>query len=236
LRTVSGQAFLCTVPSVSDASKKQAEVQADQDALVQAEERERGVQHGLALLKPMRQGCLYHKQGWFTYSFWCVAILLPVHDLFLPSLSPSYGNEIRQFHQIYVPGSPGPTEDPHTESYVLAVAPEPTALAVSSGSPELAKKEAQIPSKLGGGDGAGWEESGKYLTQTWSGGTICDKTGLPRSVEVQVCFFPVCFFTSRVDTVSTSSQFHCNTQTIDRIALIRETSSAFTFFLLPLFQ
>ncbi|GAA6027810.1 hypothetical protein JCM8097_001729 [Rhodosporidiobolus ruineniae] len=181
LRSPGGQAFLCTVPAVTDEAKKRQDEQADKDAVIQAAERERGVQHGLALLEPMRQGCLYQKQNWFTYSF-------------------CYGNEIRQFHEIRVPGSVGPSEDPHHDAYTLGVAPEPSP---PTGNSPSSRQELQIPSRLGGGDGIGWDEGGKYLTQTWEGGTICDRTGLPRTVEVQ---------------------YHCNTQTLDRIALIRETS------------
>ncbi|BGP23292.1 misfolded glycoproteins degradation protein Yos9 [Rhodotorula toruloides] len=187
LRTPNGQAFLCTVPAVTDESKKRADARAEEDALVRAEEREKGVTHGLALLEPMRSGCLYLKQGWFTYSF-------------------CYGSEIRQFHEIRVLGSVGPAEDPNSESYTLGIMPEATAVSTTpkygSGSSAV-RQDAQVPSRLGGGEGLGWDEGGRYLMQTWQGGTICDKTGLPREVEVQ---------------------FHCNTGTIDRIALIRETS------------
>lgn len=42
-----------------------------------------------------------------------------------------------------------------------------------------------------------------YLVQLWTGGTVCDKTGVERRIEVQ---------------------FHCNTQSTDRIFLIRETA------------
>ncbi|GAA5891282.1 hypothetical protein JCM6882_004644 [Rhodosporidiobolus microsporus] len=191
LRTPNGQAFLCTVPAVTDEAKKRADLRAEADALIQAEEKERGVLHGVALLEPMRQGCLYQKQGWFTYSF-------------------CYGSEIRQFHEIRLPNSPGPSEDPQSDSYTLGVAPEPVSASgdpkYGSGSPALrAKMDADmiIPSRLGGGEGGGWDEGGRYLSQTWDMGTVCDKTGLPRTVEVQ---------------------YHCNTQTIDHIALIRETS------------
>ncbi|BGP30636.1 Protein OS-9 [Rhodotorula toruloides] len=187
LRTPNGQAFLCTVPAVTDESKKRADTRAEEDALVRAEEREKGVTHGLALLEPMRSACLYLKQGWFTYSF-------------------CYGSEVRQFHEIRVLGSVGPAEDSNSESYTLGIMPEATSVSTTpkygSGSPAV-RQDAQVPSRLGGGEGLGWDEGGRYLTQTWQGGTVCDKTGLPREVEVQ---------------------FHCNTGTIDRIALIRETS------------
>ncbi|BGP14420.1 Protein OS-9 [Rhodosporidiobolus nylandii] len=188
LRSPNGQAFLCTVPAVADEAKRRADVEEEQDALVRAQDVEKGVQNGLALLEPMRGGCLYSKQGWFTYSF-------------------CYGNEIRQFHEVRVAGAVGPSEDPNAESYTLGVSPEPAALSATpkygSGSPELHMKEAQIPSRLGGGDAVGWEEGGRYLIQTFESGTRCDLTGLPRTVEVQ---------------------YHCSTQSLDRIALVRETS------------
>ncbi|GAA5835144.1 hypothetical protein JCM9279_007210 [Rhodotorula babjevae] len=186
LRTPSGQAFLCTVPAASGETKKQAGARADHDALVRAQERERGVQHGLALLDPMRQGCLYHREGWFTYSF-------------------CYGNEIRQFHayDMRVPGSNGPKEDPDADAYTLGMMPEPSFSPQPKYGSGRHTAELQVPTTLGGGDGLGWDEGGRYLAQVWDSGTICDKTGLPREVEVQ---------------------YHCNTQTIDRIAHIRETS------------
>jgi hypothetical protein len=40
--------------------------------------------------------------------------------------------------------------------------------------------------------GFGWDDGGRYLSQVWEDGTICDKTGIPRSVEVQVSKDGVC--------------------------------------------
>ncbi|KWU43596.1 hypothetical protein RHOSPDRAFT_26267 [Rhodotorula sp. JG-1b] len=176
LRTPSGQAFLCTVPVVAE-ERKTVDAQAEKDALVQAAERDRGLANGLALLEPMRNGCLYLRQGWFTYSF-------------------CYGSEIRQFHEIRVAGAIGPSEDPDSEAYSLGLMPESTAVVKApkygSGSAAVLRQE-RIPARLGGGgeasQGLGWDEGGRYLSQTWSSGT-----------------------------------FHCNTQSIDRIAWIRETS------------
>ncbi|GAA5967512.1 hypothetical protein JCM8115_004071 [Rhodotorula mucilaginosa] len=190
MRTPSGQAFLCTVPVVTE-ERKTVDAQAEKDALVQAAERDRGLANGLALLEPMRNGCLYLRQGWFTYSF-------------------CYGSEIRQFHEVRVAGAIGPSEDPESEAYSLGLMPEATSVVKApkygSGSAAVLRQE-RIPARLGGGgeanQGLGWDEGGRYLSQTWSSGTVCDKTGLPREVEVQ---------------------FHCNTQSIDRIAWIRETS------------
>jgi len=102
----------------------------------------------------------------------------------------SYGSEIRQFHAVQVAGSPIPKEDPNSEAYVLGLSPEPSIYTSNpkygSGSLQVAKKEALIPSTLGGSEGVGLDESGRYLVQVWEGGSTCDKTGLPRTVEVQV--------------------------------------------------
>lgn len=68
LRTPAGQAFLCTVPAVREDVGQADRHEADQ--LEREAARERGLERGLALLEPMRGGCLYQKQSWFTYSFW----------------------------------------------------------------------------------------------------------------------------------------------------------------------
>ncbi|KAK4058354.1 Aspartate aminotransferase, cytoplasmic [Microbotryomycetes sp. JL221] len=210
MRTPTGQAFICTIPKINQddgndlvaSSRHKGPVD-----LVQLEsQRHRGLERGLALLEPMKGGCLYQKQHWFTYSF-------------------CYGDKIRQFHEIRVAGSPAPTEDPHSEAYTLGYSPEPVGTEQPKyGSGSNAITRPMIPATLGGGGGPstdaaalsgtsssggsestalGSTEGGRYLSQIWEDGTICDKTNMPRTVEVQ---------------------FHCNTQTIDRIALIRETS------------
>jgi hypothetical protein len=61
--------------------------------------------------------------------------------------------------------------------------------------------------------------SKRYLVQRWGSGTLCDMTGLDRTVEVQVRFLSS-FWTAP----DSFRQFHCNTQSTDKIALIREVS------------
>ncbi|SCZ93195.1 BZ3500_MvSof-1268-A1-R1_Chr6-2g08521 [Microbotryum saponariae] len=208
LRTGSGQAFLCTVPSVSEDEVEHSVKESTKDAVARQEERERGLENGLALLEPLRTQCLYSKKNWFTYSF-------------------CYGKHIRQFHELRVAGSVEPVEDVNNWSYTLGRYPAPQP-AIEKVSPPrhvgggtgnhngrahpatwapgtISSVSTRAPGTLGGGPemGLGDDEGGLYLTQIWDDGTICDKTGLPREVEVQ---------------------FHCNTQTIDRIALIRETA------------
>ncbi|KAF9514879.1 hypothetical protein BS47DRAFT_1381777 [Hydnum rufescens UP504] len=114
------------------------------------------------LLQPMSQGCLYHVLGWFTYAY-------------------CHGKYVKQFREAphthpHPPGGRIPEEDPEWESYFLGVAPH-------RDSTELVTAEdVAAANKLELARGAGQ----RYLVQRWEDGTVCDKTGAPRKVEVQV--------------------------------------------------
>ncbi|KAF9483909.1 hypothetical protein BDN70DRAFT_873313 [Pholiota conissans] len=135
-----------------------------------------------SLLQPLSGTCLYHRQGWFTYSY-------------------CHNDEIRQFKELAstqgrFPGTYKPEEDPEWESYTLGRAPrnpEPGAdLTVAEQTTQAANLE------LARSAGS------RYLVQRWDDGTICDKTGNPREVEVQ---------------------FHCSMQMTDHILFVKETKT-----------
>ncbi|KAF8902051.1 hypothetical protein CPB84DRAFT_1776471 [Gymnopilus junonius] len=116
-----------------------------------------------SLLQPLTGTCLYHRQGWFTYSY-------------------CHNDEIRQFKetaaaQTRFPGTYKPEEDPGWDSYTLGRAPrnpEPGAdLTVAEQNAQAANLE------LARNAGS------RYLVQRWGDGTICDKTLQSREVEVQ---------------------------------------------------
>jgi len=124
-----------------------------------------------------------HRQGWFTYSYF-------------------HNREIRQFKELIQPnshhilGAYKPEEDPDWESYTLGKAPanpDPGAeLSVAeqdarSANFELARNAAS-----------------RYLVQRWGDGTVCDKTGKRREVEVQ---------------------FHCSMTMTDTILFVKETKT-----------
>ncbi|KAK4690697.1 hypothetical protein P7C70_g9512, partial [Phenoliferia sp. Uapishka_3] len=148
LRTPAGQAFLCEVPvSIENPTPPPTQ----EDIANRAAERERGLERGLALLDNMKGSCLYQKQGYFTYSF-------------------CYGQEIRQFHEVRISGSPGPSEDPNADSYTLGQSPAPVPSSSTpkhgSGSGLVTKSGGgeRIPARLGGGmtdGGFGWDEGGR---------------------------------------------------------------------------
>ncbi|KAI0957358.1 hypothetical protein AcW1_005774 [Taiwanofungus camphoratus] len=119
--------------------------------------------HSWSLLQPLTGTCLYHKQGWFTYSY--------CHNL-----------HVRQFHELphqhpHRPGGYTPEEDSEWEAYTLGRAP-PT---LEPGADLTIAEEAAAAANLELARSAG----SRYLVQRWGDGTYCDKTGTPREIEVQ---------------------------------------------------
>ncbi|KDQ18104.1 hypothetical protein BOTBODRAFT_171781 [Botryobasidium botryosum FD-172 SS1] len=116
-----------------------------------------------ALLEPLSDICLFHRQGWFTYSY-------------------CHGRYVRQFKELphahpHPPGGVIPQEDEEWEAYTLGVAPSPrNALGEMIHADEAAENN-----KLELARGAGQ----RYLVQRWGGGTYCDKTGYKRDIEIQ---------------------------------------------------
>ncbi|KAI0720971.1 glucosidase II beta subunit-like protein-domain-containing protein [Cerioporus squamosus] len=118
--------------------------------------------HSWSLLQPLAGTCLYHRQGWFTYSY-------------------CHNSHVRQFHELHhqhipITGEYKPEEDPEWEAYTLGRAP-PT---LEAGA-ELTTAEAAAAANLELARGAG----SRYLVQRWGDGTYCDKTGRKREVEIQ---------------------------------------------------
>ncbi|EIW85028.1 hypothetical protein CONPUDRAFT_47616 [Coniophora puteana RWD-64-598 SS2] len=133
--------------------------------------------HSWSLLQPLSGRCLYYRHMWFTYSY-------------------CHNQEIRQFRELpqahphLAGGGHEPREDPSWESFTLGRAP-----AAVQQIKDVAIAEQPINVKLAHGEGP------TYLTQRYSDGTLCDKTGKPREVEVQ---------------------FRCSPSLIDSIAYVRE--------------
>lgn len=122
-----------------------------------------------------------------------------------------HGSEIRQFHAIKVQNQNGLgiAEDPTQDSYTLGawsnrvmedegLMDAKKARALGSlreilASEDKAGEDSSSHNAVGfvHGTGRGAFESGngdekRYLVQRWAGGTLCDKTGVERKVEVQV--------------------------------------------------
>jgi len=138
--------------------------------------------HSWSLLQPLSGTCLYHRQGWFTYSY-------------------CHNEEIRQFKELIqarppTPGGYKPEEDPEWEAYTLGRAPATP----EPGADLTIAEQAALAANLELARTAG----SRYLVQRWGDGTVCDKTGKPREVEVQ---------------------FHCSMATTDTILFVKETKT-----------
>ncbi|KAJ6596804.1 hypothetical protein DFH09DRAFT_1132769 [Mycena vulgaris] len=138
--------------------------------------------HSWSLLLPLTDTCLYLRQPWFTYSY-------------------CHNKEIRQFRELIQarpppPGPHHPEEDPDWESYTLGRAP-PTP---EPGADLTVAQQDALAANLELARSAG----SRYLVQRWGDGTICDKTGKPREVEVQ---------------------FHCSMTTTDTIVFVKEAKT-----------
>ncbi|KAK7467006.1 Protein OS-9 [Stygiomarasmius scandens] len=158
--------YLCLIPEPLHLPPPPEEVQ-DESALTPA--------HSWSLLQPLTGTCLYHRQGWFTYSY-------------------CHNDQIRQFKELIQPHSHIPEEDPSWESYTLGKAPTTeTDLSVSQ-----QQNENSNALQLARGGGS------RYLVQTWTDGTICDKTGKGREVEVQ---------------------FHCSMAMSDTVLFVKEVKT-----------
>ncbi|KAH9180607.1 hypothetical protein EDB89DRAFT_1920071 [Lactarius sanguifluus] len=136
--------------------------------------------HSWSLLQPLDGTCLYHRQGWFTYAY-------------------CHNSHVRQFREMIHqrPMAPGKAyeieEDPDWEAYDLGRAPE------SGSGVDLSQADhSAVSANLELARGAG----SRYLLQRWGDGTMCDKTGKRREIEVQ---------------------FHCSMTMTDTIMFVKET-------------
>lgn len=179
--------YLCAVPTIARAP----ELNQTATELAKAEEaRElsRASAKGWELMNGLEGQCLYYLSGWWSYSF-------------------CYGKDIVQFHAQPngVNGGP-PVKEPKTPEYVLG---RTKALTKSHGAQQgnVAQNQAGAGSKGVAPPNAELQVKGdqRYLVQRLDGGTICDLTGRPRTIEIQ---------------------YHCSPgASIDQISWIKEVTT-----------
>ncbi|KIY50942.1 hypothetical protein FISHEDRAFT_5801, partial [Fistulina hepatica ATCC 64428] len=168
--------YLCYIPKPPETTASQADDVADIEMTPA---------RSWSLLQPLTGTCLYHRQGWFTYSY-------------------CHNQEIRQFKELVQaqPHNRGkcflykPQEDPEWHSYTLGRAPKTP----EPGADLTVAEQHALATNLELARNAG----SRYLVQRWGDGTICDKTGRPREVEVQ---------------------FHCSMAMTDTILFVKEAKT-----------
>ncbi|KAF1937175.1 hypothetical protein EJ02DRAFT_438049 [Clathrospora elynae] len=195
-----GQRYLCSIPVIPEEIPQNSTTSAEEAKAEEEKELMRATDRGWELLEGMRGNCVYYLSGWWSYSF-------------------CYKDEVRQFHQL--PPSRGvpiypPVEDTSVHSFVLGRFPKEEKSKKAEprktlGSEKGTKKTFDDEGNTKDDEEKGLEVprletkgSNRYMVQRLSDGTTCDLTGKPRKVDVQ---------------------FHCNPQSADRIAMIKETST-----------
>ncbi|KAF1912215.1 glucosidase II beta subunit-like protein-domain-containing protein [Ampelomyces quisqualis] len=197
-----GQRYLCSIPVIPDEAPQNTTTTTTAEEARAEEEKElvRATDRGWELLEGMKGSCIYYISGWWSYSF-------------------CYKKEVKQFHQL--PPSRGvplypPVEDTSVHSYILGKhqsqpkgkqSEAQKTLGSEQGSKESLDDEGNVKDdsdkalELPRLESKG---SSRYMAQRLSGGTECDLTGRARKIDVH---------------------FHCNPQSADRIAMIKETST-----------
>ncbi|KAH8732639.1 hypothetical protein GQ44DRAFT_601576, partial [Phaeosphaeriaceae sp. PMI808] len=195
-----GRRYLCSIPVIPDEVPQNSTTTAEEFKAEQEKELVRATDRGWELLEGLRGSCVYYVGGWWSYSF-------------------CYKDEVKQFHQL--PPSRGvpiypPVEDTTVHSFVLGRYPKEhkakkedarKTLDGDQSSKEAFDDEGNVKESSEKGLALPRLESkgsSRYMVQRLSGGTTCDLTGRPRKIDVQ---------------------FHCNPQSADKIAMIKETST-----------
>ncbi|KAK5657197.1 hypothetical protein OQA88_3255 [Cercophora sp. LCS_1] len=161
--------YLCLVPTIA----RTPELNQTATELAKAEEaRElsRASTRGWELMSGLNGQCLYFMSGWWSYSF-------------------CYGKDIVQFHALPNGANGGPpVRDPASHEYVLGtVRPKKTKGVQKQTDVAQDAEGAGADSKAVAPPNTELQVKGdqRYLVQRMDGGTICDLTGRPRTIEVQ---------------------------------------------------
>ncbi|KAF3001902.1 hypothetical protein E8E13_006215 [Curvularia kusanoi] len=195
-----GQRYLCSIPTIQDDVPQSNSTSAEEAKAEEEKELVRATDRGWELLEGMRGNCIYYLSGWWSYSF-------------------CYKDEVKQFHQLPptrgVPYYP-PVEDTSVQSYVLGRFSKEGKSKKNEPRKTLGNEQGSKETLDDEGNASDEEEkalevprleskgSSRYMVQRLTEGTVCDLTGRPRKIDVQ---------------------FHCNPQSADKIAMIKETST-----------
>ncbi|KAL6882336.1 glucosidase II beta subunit-like domain-containing protein [Trichoderma longibrachiatum] len=147
--------YLCAIPVIEPPSPEN-QTATELAKAEEARELSRAAASGWNLLSELEDTCLYFMSGWWSYRF-------------------CNNREIVQFHALpSTPMGKPPQRDPHADEYVLGQASLPGDAETDSNS-----DGSRVPAEL--------QVKGdqRYLVQRLGGGTICDLTMRPRTIEVQ---------------------------------------------------
>ncbi|KAI9593053.1 hypothetical protein BDF19DRAFT_177215 [Syncephalis fuscata] len=166
-----------STPSTAEESSGSKDILIDKKPKSEAELEAERVQNATKLLEPMAGSCIYNNQGWWTYEF-------------------CYGKSIRQIHEPIDDTDEAVTHElgkyskriPITTNDVISgpvsfESDDTAAVDVSSNG--QSESATAVSGNRDGATAPDLSGERRFLTQHWTGGSICDLTGKQRSIEVQ---------------------------------------------------
>ncbi|EGO56116.1 hypothetical protein NEUTE1DRAFT_83111 [Neurospora tetrasperma FGSC 2508] len=176
--------YLCSIPIIAPppALNKTATELAKAE---EAREVTRAYNKGWELMRGLENQCLHFVSGWWSYQY-------------------CYGKSIVQYHAVPNPKGGPPLRDKNSQEYILGTSLPPSSHSHKGKQIEVPNNEQKQLSPPPNTELQA-KDNQRYLVQRLDGGTICDLTGRPRTIEIQ---------------------YHCNPALSgDRIGWIKEVTT-----------
>ncbi|EAA34179.1 PRKCSH-domain-containing protein [Neurospora crassa] len=176
--------YLCSIPIIAPppALNKTATELAKAE---EAREVTRAYNKGWELMRGLENQCLHFVSGWWSYQY-------------------CYGKSIVQYHAVPNPKGGPPLRDKNSQEYILGTSLPPSSHSQKGKQIEVPNNEQKQLSPPPNTELQA-KDNQRYLVQRLDGGTICDLTGRPRTIEIQ---------------------YHCNPALSgDRIGWIKEVTT-----------
>ncbi|KAK3396816.1 glucosidase II beta subunit-like protein-domain-containing protein [Sordaria brevicollis] len=176
--------YLCSIPIIAPppALNKTATELAKAE---EAREVTRAYNKGWELMRGLEDQCLHFVSGWWSYQY-------------------CYGKSIVQYHAVPNPKGGPPLRDKNSQEYILGTSLSPSSQGQKGKQIEVPSSDQKQLSPPPNTELQA-KDNQRYLVQRLDGGTICDLTGRPRTIEIQ---------------------YHCNPAfSGDRIGWIKEVTT-----------
>lgn len=205
---------LCTLAKLA---KHKQPLQLDDEEM--QEYRSNVLRNALRLLAPLREKCIYHHQDWFSYSVCYGDSIRQFHPIpgsvgpgKIPTMDASQDSFVLGRWRDGIESVRGESND-RTSATIGDTVNEKTLLdsGIEQGSElmelvhfsSIEDEKTSVRAKFQ--EGSPIEGKGRYISQSWTDGTLCDLNHEPRTTEVQ---------------------YHCaKTPAVDRISLIKEVTT-----------
>lgn len=156
--------YLCSIPIIAPppALNKTATELAKAE---EAREVTRAYNKGWELMRGLENECLHFVSGWWSYQY-------------------CYGKSVVQYHAVPNPKGGPPLRDKNSQEYILGTSLSPSSQSQKGKQIEVSNTDQKQLSPPPNTELQA-KDNQRYLVQRLDGGTICDLTGRPRTIEIQ---------------------------------------------------